>query len=305
MKSDKHVMLVFLDGVGVGSKNPKINPCFNANLSNLKKYFDGNIPSKKSNHFRNKECSYTSINATLGVSGLPQSGTGQSALLTGVNTAKVIGKHFGPYLYSSLKSIVEERNIFKQLQNAGYQSCYANAFPKQYFDYIATHNRDAAISYAWRSTGAALNDADTLRNHHGLSADITNDRWDSLGYSDITPITVEQAAKRFIKIAERCNFVLFEFFYTDHAGHSQSMHQAVSVLEKIDSFIGNIVEKMDRNKMMLVITSDHGNIEDLSTKSHTRNPVPFFAIGKNHHLFTKKVKKITDVTPAILEFIKS
>ncbi|MBI5476067.1 MAG: alkaline phosphatase family protein [Ignavibacteriales bacterium] len=296
-----HVILIFLDGVGVGNKNPEVNPFFKAQLPNFKKCCNGIIPSKKKNEYHGVNSAFISINANMGIGGLPQSGTGQSALLTGVNCAKLVGKHFGPYLFSSLKPVVEENNIFTRLKLRGYKSCYVNAFPQQYFEYITKHKRDAAISYAWRSTGEQLKNAEALLNGTALSADITNDRWPSLGYPDIPQISVEQAAKRIVRIAEKCNFVLFEYFYTDHAGHSQSMTQAVDILEKIDSFIGNIIQLMDDKKMLLIITSDHGNIEDLSIKSHTRNKIPFIAFGNKHELIIKKVKLITDITPAILE----
>jgi 2,3-bisphosphoglycerate-independent phosphoglycerate mutase len=301
LKENPHIILLFLDGVGIGRQDPKENPFFNAKLPNLEKYLDGKIPSKKQNVFKGHNASFVRVNANLGMSGLPQSGTGQSALITGVNTAKFIGKHFGPYLYSTLKPVVEQKNIFVQLRNRGFKSCYANAFPQQYFDYISAHKRDAAISFAWRSINEPLKNADSLRNGNALSADITNERWNSLGYPDILPISIEKASHRLVRIAEKCNFVLFEYFYTDHAGHSQSMPQAVNVLEKIDSLIGHILEKIDKKRMLLLVISDHGNIENLSVKSHTRNPVPFISFGVQHERIVAKIKNITDVTPAIIE----
>jgi bisphosphoglycerate-independent phosphoglycerate mutase (AlkP superfamily) len=48
-----------------------------------------------------------------------------------------------------------------------------------------------------------------------------------------------------------------------------------------------------------VLTSDHGNMEDLSTGSHTRNPVPLLARGPQARRFAA-AESIADVTPAIL-----
>lgn len=305
MKNAEHVILLFLDGVGIGREDPGVNPFFRANLPNMKKIFGPAIPSKKKSRASSERASFVPIKATLGVKGLPQSGTGQSALLTGVNCSKFIGKHFGPHLYSTLKPVVEAKNIFVRLKSAGHKCCYVNAFPKQYFDYISRNSRDAAISFAWRSSGEPLNGIEELKNRAALSADITNEKWKELGYPELPPIGLDEAASRLIRIAGKCDFVLFEYFQTDHAGHSQSMEQSVKVLELIDAFIGEVYELLDREKMLFLATSDHGNIEDISVRSHTRNRVPLWAFGAGHSKFVKDLKLLTDITPAIVRLLGS
>jgi len=54
-----------------------------------------------------------------------------------------------------------------------------------------------------------------------------------------------------------------------------------------------------------VLISDHGNIEDLSTKGHTRNPVPCIAIGSRHEEFAREIKNLTHITPTIIRFLTS
>jgi 2,3-bisphosphoglycerate-independent phosphoglycerate mutase len=49
----------------------------------------------------------------------------------------------------------------------------------------------------------------------------------------------------------------------------------------------------------LVICSDHGNVEDASTKMHTTNPVPLLVVGPAANGFCEAVD-ITDVAPLIL-----
>lgn len=72
------------------------------------------------------------------------------------------------------------------------------------------------------------------------------------------------------------------------------------VLRRLDEFLMGIIKKIKPSDT-LVITSDHGNLEDLTTKTHTRNPVPLFVKGNTEPF--KNVKSITDVTPAILEVL--
>jgi 2,3-bisphosphoglycerate-independent phosphoglycerate mutase len=304
MNHTPHVLFLFLDGVGLGGNDRKYNPFLVAKMPVLKKFFGGIMPTTGHKTVNTSEMSFKPIDATLGIPGLPQSGTGQSALLTGKNTAKVIGKHFGPHLYSSLKPVVDEYNIFRKLQSCDKKILYANAFPKQYFKYLNSPKyRATAITHAWLSTGNRLHDSTTLQASKSLSADISNERWRKLGYADLPIISVQEAGRRLIDLTERNDFVLYEYYFTDHAGHNQSMNEAVEILEKLDGLIDGILQNLDHRSMLFLTTSDHGNLEDLSTKSHTRNPVPFLTVGRYHEELAKKVKNITDVAPAITDIL--
>lgn len=242
-----------------------------------------------------------SINATLGFPGLPQSGTGQTALLTGVNAAKVIGKHFGPHPYSTLRPVIGESNLFQRARRLGGRPYYTNAFPEQYFKYIeARPGRMTAISMAWMASGGELNNDRALFTRRALSADITNERWPSLGYPRIPEVSPQKAGAILSDLSLEYNIVLFEYYLTDHAGHSRSMEEATDVLGKVDGLLEGILEHFDPEKQTLIITSDHGNMEDLSTKTHTRNPVPFIVVGKHHWKVAHAVDSIVDVTPAIM-----
>lgn len=296
------ILMIFLDGVGIGKKDPTVNPFFSANLPSLANLLDGNIPYFRSKLFKSDGATVVKLNATLGVKGLPQSGTGQTALLCGVNAAKIIGKHFGPHPYSSLRQVIGEKNIFLNLSKRGKKVYYANAYPQRYFEYIEKHQtRRTATTMAYTMSGFNLNDHNKLERKEALASDITNERWNAMGFPKVSPITPNQAGKRLVKFLEKYDFVFFEYFFTDHAGHSQSLVKAKEELEKIDGLLSGLLENFDKKSMMLILTSDHGNIEDLTTKSHTRNPVPLIIVGENnmnHNL--KSIKDISQVAPAIL-----
>jgi 2,3-bisphosphoglycerate-independent phosphoglycerate mutase len=106
------------------------------------------------------------------------------------------------------------------------------------------------------------------------------------------------------------DFVLFEYWRTDHAGHSENFAEAVEVLERFDGLLAGIIETMDVRSTMLFITSDHGNLEDMTTKTHTRNPVPAILYGRNHDAVAARFRSsssagadLTHVTPLLMEFI--
>jgi len=53
----------------------------------------------------------------------------------------------------------------------------------------------------------------------------------------------------------------------------------------------------------VIITSDHGNLEDLSTRHHTENDVPTVVIGAERHRFAEGLHDLTGITPGILRVL--
>lgn len=296
--------MVFLDGVGIGRRDAVRNPFFASHLATFERLLGGRLPHLHDAHRSSGRASLRPINATLGVRGLPQSGTGQTALLTGVNAPKIIGKHFGPYPYSTLKPILRENNLFRKLDDGGRSVLYANAFPRQFFDHISsTKNRMTALTMSWLMSGFRLNTAEVLAQGRALSADITNERWPELGYPAMPVLTPQEAGKRLVELTLQNDFVLYEYYHTDLVGHGQSMEDAVLVLERLDRLLEGIDASFDAASMLLIVTSDHGNLEDLSTRSHTRNPVPLLVVGRHHREIIHGVKDLTHVAPAILNLL--
>lgn len=295
------VLMLFFDGVGVGKKNSSLNPFYACKIPALEKLLDGNIPHLRLKSFFSDSTFYSPINATLGIEGLPQSGTGQTALLCGMNASKFIGKHFGPYPYSTLRNILAEKNIYKLIHQKRKPVFYANAYPPRYFEYVATHQtRRTATTLAWEMSGFKLNDYKRLQAGEALSADITSQKWNSLGFPAVPILSPKEAGRRLVNFLEKYDFVFYEYFFTDHAGHSQSMENAKEELAKIDELLSGVIESFDKKEMTMIITSDHGNLEDLSVKTHTRNPVPLIVYGKDAAHFTGKLKNISHVAPAIV-----
>ena len=296
-----HAIFLFLDGVGLGKADPEVNPMFKARLPHLRSLLGGKLPHLGLRKILSDRAVAIPLNATLGVDGLPQSGTGQATLFTGVNASRLIGRHFGPYPTTDLKPLIEESNIFRQFKAAGHSVCFANAFPKQFFEYAASGKRRLSVTtLSCRYADVPLFDAESLSRDESVSADITRARWPELGYPELPIITPREAGKHLWRLTALHSFTLFEYWLTDYAGHGRDMAIAVETLERFDGLLGGLLEEFDPKECTLILTSDHGNIEDLSTKSHTRNPVPCILAGRKHRELSAALKSLVHVTPALI-----
>jgi 2,3-bisphosphoglycerate-independent phosphoglycerate mutase len=299
-----HVLLLFLDGVGIGSTDPAINPIAGAKLPVLRSLLEGSVFLRGSTRASTRAVELRPVNATLGVPGLPQSGTGQTAIFTGVNAAKIIGRHFGPYPSSELRGVVESRNIFRRVLDLGKKAVFANAFPRQFFEYTRSGTRRLTVTtLSAMASRVRLLDADALGRNEAVSADITRERWAELGYPEIPVIPPEVAGTHLAELARQNDFVLFEYWLTDHAGHKQDMKWSLSVLENFDTFLGGVLDSLDHSAVSILMVSDHGNIEDLSVRTHTRNPVPLLVSGPRRAEVAPRIRNLTHVTPAVLALL--
>ncbi len=296
-----NVLLIFLDGVGIGSDDPEVNPLARFELPTITSL----IPLKptgdsvtSSTHDR----VFAAIDANLDVDGLPQSGTGQASLFTGINCAQLAGRHFGPYPHSATRETLADKNVFRQTIDVFPEehapATFVNAYPPPFFTYGRERNRWTVTTRACLDTGIQIRNLDDLAAGNALAADITGRRLADAGFT-VEPITEDDAAGNLVRLARSHRLTLFEFFLTDKVGHSQSLADAGEVLRSLDRFLESVLEEAARAPVTLLITSDHGNLEDLTVRTHTRNPVPFVAVGPDAQRF-RHVTSILDVTPAII-----
>lgn len=294
--------MLFVDGVGIGENDSSKNIFFQNNLTFLKGNFES-IPHLNNQFVAGKSKYIFPVDACLGVEGLPQSGTGQTSIFTGINAPKFIGKHFGPYPYSTLLPEIEEKNIFKSLIKKKKKVAFANAYPKIFFDYINSGKKRLSVtSKSCIYSDVKLKNATDLRRGKALSAEIDNFRWvEKLNYNlpVIKPIT---AAKRLLRLSQENDFTLFEYFYTDHFGHGRYPEIKEHTLKVFDSFMNIMLNNIPQNTT-LYFCSDHGNIEDLSVKSHTRNPSLSISVGKGAKFLKESIKDLTHIKPAIMELL--
>jgi 2,3-bisphosphoglycerate-independent phosphoglycerate mutase len=292
------VIFVFIDGIGIGEANEH-NPFYTNSLPAFD-FLSGGKLTRSSKEISSKNHIFKGIDANLDVDGLPQSGTGQASLFCGLNMSQLIGKHFGPYPHSQTKPFLKDQSIFSDLIKSGKSPHFINAYPKPFFELAEKRNRWSCTTWMTIGSGIELNNEQSIRNGEAVTAEIKQDYWRKNLGLDIPEISEAEAAQRIIKKANQYDVVLFEYFLTDKAGHEQHHEKAYSSLIRIDSLLQELLKESENHT--LVITSDHGNIEDLSVKTHTRNPVPLFVYGKNAQKF-ENVISILDVKNSILAIV--
>lgn len=310
------VLLLFIDGVGLGEDDASINPLAAARLPVMRALLDGRAPLLSAAPYHGTRASLLGLDATLGTPGTPQSGTGQTALLTGEDAVALHGRHFGPWVPARLRSMLREQSILARAQRVGRRVAFANAYPRELAEiaaWAAEHPHDTpahvpASKYrrlplplrtgpplAAMGARVMTRHAEALATGAAIASEIVNDGWrESLGYKSLPVITAAEAGANLARVTAAHDLTLFAHYATDLAGHTQSLEQGVAAIERVDAFLGGLLEVLPSHAVVFV-ASDHGNLEDIRV-GHTRNPALGLCIGAP----VSDVTKLTDVAAFVL-----
>jgi hypothetical protein len=300
------VLFLFLDGIGLGENDPETNPFVRAKMPTLQSLLGGKPMTRDAAPHEGERATLLAIDAGLGVDGLPQSATGQAVLLTGKNVPAEIGYHYGPKPDLATARHLKE-TIFSILKQNGKKAALLNAYPPRYFDGIDSGKRlYSSIPLAVTNAGYTLFTKEDYYGGRALPADFTGHGWRGfLGFRDAPLLETFAAGHKLAEIAQQYDFALFEYWASDYAGHKQDMEAAVGLLEDFDSVLSGLLEAWNDNDGLILLTSDHGNMEDLSTRRHTANSVPALIMGKSsiRKQFATGLNDLSGIAPRILECI--
>ena len=298
------MIFLFVDGVGAGGRDPEVNPLVRGDFL-LSRFADGGgSPLPRGGRA-------VLADACLGVPGRPQSATGQSAILSGENAPGAMGQHLLGFPNARLRSWLEPRSIFRALAGEGRATAFANAYPVAHLhalgfpadgepelpmEIVRRRSRASATTVAFAAGGGRFRTWSEAREGRALTHDITAHRANGYG-AGIPPRDPEEAALVLLDIAREHDLTLFEHFETDEAGHARSMDCALDALDRVDRFARALVAGLGAGDS-LVVASDHGNLEDLSTRNHTLNPVPVIGFGRAAGM-VDQVKDLTGIAPLL------
>lgn len=292
--NDYSVLLIFIDGLGIGEKDGK-NPL----------YLAGEIEPLA--HFRSEskkiflEGMLIPTDPRLGVEGRPQSASGQTTIYTGINAPKFLGYHKQGFPNQLLREVIAEHSIFLQLKKKGIEEMvFANAYTPQFFK--ETPRWKSATTCAVEAAGMQYRTLPDLLGKRALFHDFTNQQLIEKGF-DVPFTSPFEAAEILANLAEDYRFTLYEYFITDKIGHEQNFDKARTHLPLLAEFVRHTVSKVNLKKTTVILTSDHGNIEDLSVRNHTLNDVPTIIWGRNKEETAETIKDLTDITPAIIKLL--
>ncbi|MBA3321524.1 MAG: hypothetical protein H0T45_08795 [Pyrinomonadaceae bacterium] len=289
------VLLIFIDGLGIGTRGEH-NPLsrLGAQASPLAFFAD-----------EEPELPFGGVlartDACLGVEGRPQSASGQTTILTGVNAPALLGHHKQGFPNEQLREIIREHSIFRQLKRAGIgPNAFANAYTPRFFQ--SRPRWVSATTVAVEAAGLRFRELADLKANRAVYQDFTNGLVIDAGF-DVERRTPEEAAGVLAAIVAEHQFTLYEYFITDRVGHAQDMDGALRVLAALAAFVRSVLATVNLRSTTVILTSDHGNVEDLSFRNHTRNPVPTLAWGARRAEVQRRVRTLADITPTITHIL--
>ncbi len=302
----RRILILFLDGVGLGLDDIATNPFVAANTPNLSKLMSGHKLVSEQNAFSDNKISFVPADACMGVDGIPQSATGQATIMTGVNVPSYIGKHWGPKPSAEIRALVRRDNILQWMRSNNYTVRLANAYPPSFLKQLESGYRSpSSIQFAFETVGARYCNIEDLRDGRALAADFTGEGWRlHLGFEDIPILSLYEAGKRLALLSQESELLLFDCWQTDVVGHRGTMSAAISTVEGLDTVIGGILAGWCDTDGLIVIISDHGNLEDKTTRRHTRNKVPVLLFGDCHSSVASNINDLSDIAPALIAYLK-
>lgn len=288
------VILFFIDGLGIGeprSHNPlylveNIEPLANFKDEKKQIIFDGIlIPT----------------DPRLEIEGRPQSASGQTTILTGINAPKFLGYHKQGFPNEKLREVIKENSIFRQLRRRKIDEIvFANAYTPQFF--TEKPRWKSATTCAVEAAGLQFRKLPDLFGRKALFHDFTNQTLRERGF-DAPLFSPTDAAEILADLSRNFRFTLYEHFITDKIGHDQDFERANIHLPPLAEFIRETLKRIDLENTTFILTSDHGNIEDLSVRNHTLNDVPTIVWGRKKDETARQIKDLSDITPAILQLL--
>jgi hypothetical protein len=301
----KHVLIFFLDGVGLGPDDAATNPFVTAHMPHLTALLGERWYVTRTEPIVTSRATLAPTDANLEMAGRPQSATGQAALLTGRNVPQEIGRHWGPWPNDRVDDLLAQGTMFSRVREAGLRAALLNPYPPQYHEAVARGRRlYSSVVLSAVKAGLDLRTPEDLRAGTALSPGFTNEGWrNDLGYGDMPLLTLAEAGARLARLAREHDLSFLDHWMTDIIGHREPLDVAARHLEQIDAVAGALLEAWDEENGLLIITSDHGNIEAKDKRSHTRNPVPTIVAGVDHRRYAARIRTLTDIAPVVYDFL--
>lgn len=300
------VILIFLDGIGLGDDDPAVNPFAVMNTPTLHSLSGGKRWLLETGRVESERAIFLPTDAVLGVTKTrPASGSGQAVILTGRNIPQETGDHFGPKPSADIRAILDVDNLFITLTQASKAAALISPYPPALFAAIERgRTLPSSIQYAVLAAGLPLFGKDHYDRGEAIAPDWTGEGWvNYLGYHDAPTYTPFEAGQLLAKLGKQRDFTMFSTWITDEIGHRGPFEDGVSFMERTDQVMAGLLSAWQDEDGLVILTSDHGNMEVQGDRRHSWNPVPTVAIGGGRQLFAEQFTDLTHITPGILRVL--
>ena len=290
-------LLIFIDGLGVGRRDPRLNACAWPGLRIFNRFLDAeSAPLPFGGAWRG-------VDACLGVEGIPQSATGQTTFMTGENAPARLGHHLNGFPNAALREMLHRKSLLRDLRRQGKQVAFLNAYRPEWF-VIGERLRQrfsSVTTVANLAAGLPFFGIQDIRERRSVYQEFTNRLLVRRGL-DVPLFSPEEAGRVVAANAATYDFSLFEYFQTDRIGHKCSLPLAYAELLKLERFLLALLQHIDLAKSLVLVVSDHGNLEDSSRRGHTTNPAMVLAWGKHAGRVSLGMNSLLDVYPTVVNF---
>ncbi|MCY4023035.1 MAG: hypothetical protein OXF32_06280 [Anaerolineaceae bacterium] len=296
-------LMIFLDGIGLGPNDLDTNPFAVANTPTLNRLANGHRWLANTGRQESERAVFLPADPCMGVPGRPQSATGQASIFTGRNVPQLLGKHYGPKPDRATRALLAEDNLFKQIVSRERDAALLEAYPASWHRAIDSGRRlRSSYQLAAHEAGVRILDQEDLLRGDALPVDWTGEHWPrNQGRESLPRRQPLDAGVHLVRLAQRHAFSLFAHWPSDVIGHRGTLEEAVSLLERFDEVMAGVLEAWDDNDGMVIICSDHGNMEHIGDRRHTLNDVPVVVIGKGRESFDKGFRSLADIAPRICD----
>ncbi|MCY7348874.1 MAG: hypothetical protein LH614_22010 [Pyrinomonadaceae bacterium] len=293
------VLLFFIDGLGIGERGEK-NPLANIeNLAPLVHFVNENAENAEIVH----DGVLILTDARLGIEGRPQSASGQTTILTGINAPQLLGNHKQGFPNQILRDLIAEHSIFRQLKQKNIEpNVFANAYTPKFF--TEKPRWKSATTCAVEAAALPFRQLPDLLGRKAIFHDFTNQSLIEQNF-DVPHFSPPEAGEILAGLTAEHRFTLYEYFITDKIGHAQNFEAAQTYLPPLAAFLRAVLQRVDLKTTTVILTSDHGNIEDFSVRTHTLNDVPTIIWGRRKLEAAAQIKDLSDITPTILNLLSS
>ncbi len=105
------------------------------------------------------------------------------------------------------------------------------------------------------------------------------------------------------------DLIVLNFANPDMVGHTGVLEAAIAAMETVDVCVGQVVDAVLAAGGSLLVTSDHGNCEQMSAAdgsphtAHTTNPVPLILVDPERRQAQLRHGKLADIAPTLLDLL--